>query len=209
MKYLAVFTLILSCFACQIQTTTLKPIPFSDQQFAVREFKSLMDSSFKDNSNLSNYFTYKSIEKTGRTNLISEKKAIQMLRAMRLKNTIDSLPLFEVKNSNNVIITVNGKGLWGPIWALILIDKTSREVQKIQFNHKAETPGLGAKITEEKFCKQYLNQIIEFSHQQTSILQKDGSASKIDAIAGATITSKGVFMMMNTNLNIYSKYFQE
>jgi len=52
--------------------------------------------------------------------------------------------------------------------------------------HK-ETPGLGANVTKEKFLSQFLNRT-----STEIVLKKDNINGKIDAISGATITSRAI-----------------
>ena len=41
---------------------------------------------------------------------------------------------------------MRGKGLWGPIWGFIALKDDMNTISGAVFDHKAETPGLGAKF---------------------------------------------------------------
>ena len=102
---------------------------------------------------------------------------------------------------------VVGKGLWGPIWGFVAIDE-NQKIVGASFDHKTETPGLGAEIKNTPFEAQYIGATIK----EDIAVVKDGSGKelgdqKVDGITGGTITSKGVEEMMNRTMKVYSTYF--
>ena len=121
-------------------------------------------------------------------------------------------PLYvaEVDGSKKYIIPMVGSGLWGPIWGFIAVDEDKETIYGATFDHKTETPGLGAEIKQEFYYTQYVGEKI--SGQIKSV--KDGSGKeigngKVDGITGGTITSKGVEEMVNRTLAVYVKYFNK
>ena len=44
-----------------------------------------------------------------------------------------------------------GSGLWGPIWGFIALESDCNTIFGASFDHKSETPGLGAEIRESFF----------------------------------------------------------
>ena len=119
-------------------------------------------------------------------------------------------PVFVASNDQEkrFILPVVGKGLWGPIWGFVAIDE-NQKIVGASFDHKTETPGLGAEIKNTEFEEQYIGASIS-SHIG---VVKDGSGKelgdqKVDGITGGTITSKGVEEMMNRTMDIYLKYFK-
>jgi len=127
-------------------------------------------------------------------------------------------PLFvatDKSKNTRYIIPVVGKGLWGPIWGYICLDKDMNTVLGVSFDHKTETPGLGAEINKPFFMDRWKSSKI--SDEQGNLMKyevvKDNSGatkgdSKIDGITGGTITSKGVEEMVNRTLKIYATYFK-
>ena len=108
-----------------------------------------------------------------------------------------------------------GKGLWGPIWGYICLEDDMNTILGVSFDHKTETPGLGAEINKAFFMDRWKSSKI--SDEQGNFMKyevvKDNSGaikgdSKIDGITGGTITSKGVEEMVNRTLKIYATYFQ-
>ena len=125
-------------------------------------------------------------------------------------------PLFIAKDKSNkkrYIIPVVGKGLWGPIWGYICLKEDMNTVLGVSFDHKTETPGLGAEINKPFFMDRWKNsKIMEDKVFRKYEVVKDNSGPtkewKIDGITGGTITSKGVEEMVNRTLKIYATYFQ-
>ncbi len=89
----------------------------------------------------------------------------------------------------------SGPGLWGEIRAVVCFDPKTESLVGVTFTKQNETPGLGARIEEEWFQEQFLGK------KGTLLLLPEGSrssnANEIDAITGATITSKAVRDIVN------------
>ena len=125
------------------------------------------------------------------------------------------LPLYVLKDNKTIyIIPVQGKGLWGPIGGYVALDSDGNIVVGAAFSHKSETPGLGAEITTEKFQSQFKGKTIFDEEQQfVSVAVAKGGAERnnlnpehtVDAISGATITSKGVDAMLRKSLQPYAE----
>ena len=106
------------------------------------------------------------------------------------------------------VFYVHGKGLWGPIWGYVVLASDANTVKGVSFSHKSETPGLGAKIEEESFAKSFEGKKLHdmngdfVSIALTAQGKGDGrdEANRVDAISGATITSKGVEKMLYDGL---------
>lgn len=84
-------------------------------------------------------------------------------------------------------IETSVQGYSGPIRLIIGVDK-NKKITKVRIIEQNETPGLGAKIKEKNFLNQFKGKC-EFE----IILKKDNPQNgKIDAISGATISSRAV-----------------
>ena len=118
--------------------------------------------------------------------------------------------IFETLKPNETIITCHGKGLWGPVWGMMLIDYSTMTVKKISLNHKSETPGLGAEIRDSIFENRFKNKPIDLEESSFSMVVKDdarlGGKTQIDGLTGATITSDGTFRMINSSIRAHSGY---
>ncbi len=103
-----------------------------------------------------------------------------------------------------IAVRLDGKGLWGPIWGYAVISEDGQTVKGVTFDHKSETPGLGAKITDEAFQKSFEGKKLydKDGHFVSVRVLKAGknpeiaAENRVDAISGATITSRGVDEMM-------------
>jgi Na+-transporting NADH:ubiquinone oxidoreductase subunit C len=123
-------------------------------------------------------------------------------------------PIYEAQKDGEsmYVLPVVGKGLWGPIWGYIALGSDKETILGASFDHKTETPGLGAEINQSDFEDRYIGGKIQKDGQFVEIsVVKDGSGSsddqKVDGITGGTITSKGVEEMMNRTMRVYQSYF--
>ncbi|MCB0813815.1 MAG: FMN-binding protein, partial [Flavobacteriales bacterium] len=57
-------------------------------------------------------------------------------------------PVYEADKEGTklYVLPVVGTGLWGPIWGYLSVEDDGRTVHGSLFDHKGETPGLGAEI---------------------------------------------------------------
>jgi Na+-transporting NADH:ubiquinone oxidoreductase subunit C len=128
------------------------------------------------------------------------------------------LPLFigEKDGKTFYIAPIRGKGLWDAIWAYVAMDE-NMIVQGAYFDHKGETPGLGANIKQRYFMDDFIGENlmvngkfkgIAVSKSNNDPTNNDKSDNEVDAIAGATITGDGVSAMIRSDLKLYVPYFQ-
>ena len=130
------------------------------------------------------------------------------------------LPIIVINNGkeNVNVIQLQGAGLWGPIWGYIGMTSDFQNVVGVVFDHKSETPGLGAEITTEKFRSQFQGKTIFSGGEFVSIdvvkggvanLAADLQKHSVDAISGGTITSQGVNKMIENVLGSYLPYIEK
>ncbi len=126
------------------------------------------------------------------------------------------LPLLQAQMENGkiyYIIPLRGTGLWGPIWGYVSLSDDLNTIYGVNFDHEGETPGLGAEITKEFFQSQFKNKtIFDKNHQFVSISTVKGAKNltehQVDAISGATITTRGVTDMIHDCVSGYLNYFE-
>jgi len=118
------------------------------------------------------------------------------------------------------VIPLYGAGLWDAIWGYIALDSDKNTVAGTIFDAKAETPGLGAQITEKWFQKQFKGKTIlenakdGFTNSNFVSVRtvkggaKVGDMHGVDAISGGTKTSDGVTNMIKERLEHYLIYFK-
>lgn len=122
-------------------------------------------------------------------------------------------PLFiaEKEGRKFFIIPLRGKGLWGPIWGYIALNEDINTVYGATFDHKSETPGLGAEINTAGFQSQFTNKKIMKNDEFVSIEVRKGDASgdyQVNGISGGTITSVGVDEMLRDNIRNYIDFLK-
>jgi len=113
-------------------------------------------------------------------------------------------PVFRAASDSGdpvLIFPVEGKGLWGPIWGYISLLPDMNTIYGVTFDHKGETPGLGAEINTPAFEKMFDNKKLYKDGSFVSIGVLKGGAEtndpyNVDAISGGTITSKGLEKML-------------
>ncbi len=119
---------------------------------------------------------------------------------------------------NTVILPVNGYGLWSTMYGFIALEADGQTVQGLNLYDQAETPGLGGEVVNPKWKslwkgKKVYNfsgkevhesnlsekgQTIEIGEVALGLVKgsvdpsKPGSEYQVDALAGATLTSRGV-----------------
>ena len=130
------------------------------------------------------------------------------------------LPLFiaEKDQKKYYVAPIRGKGLWNSIWGYVAMDE-NMVIQGAYFDHKAETPGLGANINQRFFMDDFIGEnlldsngdfkgiTVSKSNQDPRNEIKDDN--EVDAIAGATITGDGVSAMIKGDLRLYVPYFKK
>ena len=103
---------------------------------------------------------------------------------------INGVKYLSVLNENGEeigkIFEVKTMGYGGYITLKIGLDKENK-IKRIKIKEHNETPGLGSKITQESFLKQFIGKT-----KDDIYLKKDKTDGKIDAITGATISSRAI-----------------
>lgn len=142
--------------------------------------------------------------------------AFTIVLRTELKKPLDqqSLPVFIASPDDGekvMILPVEGKGLWGPIYGYISLRSDLSTIYGVTFDHKSETPGLGAEINTPPFEKMFHGKKIFDNDQFTSIKVIKGGAQPddlhgVDAISGGTITSKGLEKMLDDCLIRYKDF---
>ncbi|MBG0859646.1 MAG: NADH:ubiquinone reductase (Na(+)-transporting) subunit C [Bacteroidales bacterium] len=124
------------------------------------------------------------------------------------------LPVFRATPDDNekvIILPVEGKGLWGPVWGYVSLRSDMNTIYGVTFDHKGETPGLGAEINTTPFESMFRGEKLFDSETFISVKVKKGGADPadihgVDAISGGTITSKGLEKMLYDCLIKYDDY---
>ena len=109
---------------------------------------------------------------------------------------------FYIAEDGSLAFEFHGPGLWGPISGIACLEKDMTTIRNIKITHQEETPGLGARIGE----KQYLKQFTGKSISPKLVFVPEGRASganEVDAITGATGSSRAFERLINENAQKY------
>ena len=112
------------------------------------------------------------------------------------------------------ILSCYGAGLWGAIWGYLAISDDNNTLSGAIFDHKSETPGLGAEIATPRFSGQFVGKQIFENGKFTSVNIVKGGATpgnmhEVDAISGGTITSKSLDATIRMWLGHYTPYLMK
>ena len=145
---------------------------------------------------------------TGKIELVDNLKPQD--KAIKNKGEV-TLPVYVFKGGISVI-PVYGAGLWGPVWGYVAFQPDGSTIAGAYFDHESETPGLGAKIKDEAwFREKFAGRQVAFGSEPLFNLSKNaeegGAANAVDAITGATMTSKGLNDALNVWFKAYEKHF--
>ena len=150
---------------------------------------------------------------------------IDMAKEKKKPETTRILPLFVFKDKKDgkdvtyYIVSVRGNGLWDEIWGNIAIEDDFNTIVGASFDHKGETPGLGAEIKDNPSFKAMFNkdadplQLYTSDGTYTSVVVRKGGAKdatyQVDGISGATVTCDGVTEMLERGIKYYEPYFNK
>ena len=142
---------------------------------------------------------------------------IDMAQEKKKVETDRQLPLFifDGEDGKNYILAVRGNGLWDEIWGYIALESDLNTIAGATFDHKGETPGLGAEIKDNpNFAEHFIGKkIYDNSGKYVSVRVQKGGADPddlyaVDGISGATVTADGVSTMLRRGIEYYDKYFE-
>lgn len=104
----------------------------------------------------------------------------------------------------NIILPVRGAGLYSTLYGFLALKADGTTIQGLSFYDQGETPGLGGEIVNPKWRAKWQNKRIYDAAGATRIEVIKGpidtaapaAVHQVDAIAGATLTSRGVNNLM-------------
>ena len=141
---------------------------------------------------------------------LGDQKSEETYEAMVSDADLDGLTFYIAKkDGEKYILPVRGAGLWGGIWGYIALDEDKNTIFGTYFDHESETPGLGGEIKTEAFQNQFIGKHLLHDGKFVGIgIMKAGQTAdgmdQVDAISGATITSKGVETMILTSIQQFA-----
>ena len=124
--------------------------------------------------------------------------------------------IFKDKSGEDIfIVKMIGKGLWDEISGYLAFEKDRNTVYGASFDHKSETPGMGAEMKDNpKFPAQFAGKkVFDESGKFVSIkVRKGGAVDKlhdVDGISGATLTCDGITNMLSSSIANYEAFLKK
>lgn len=102
-------------------------------------------------------------------------------------------------------VPINGSGLWGSIEGYVGVSADYAKILGLEFISHSETPGLGGRISEDWYKEQFRGIDLTKTTDGNYIIYKPSAGGNVDAIAGATLTSKSVSKLLNEDLEEFMK----
>ncbi|PKP03936.1 MAG: NADH:ubiquinone reductase (Na(+)-transporting) subunit C [Bacteroidetes bacterium HGW-Bacteroidetes-6] len=238
-RYIFIFSTIMVVVVAvllALAATALKP--FQDQNVRVEKMQYILNSAHienttKDAETLYNQHVfaeylvnpkgeitgmYSKDEKTGSARPFDVDFKVQLKQYNENKSGEFPVYLCAKDADTLYVFPMLGKGLWGPIWGYIALKSDLNTVEGAVFDHKGETPGLGAEIATPIFQSQFPGKtIFDKNDSLASIVLVKGGKSNglyrpehdVDAISGGTITSNGTSKMIKDCLSIYLPFISK
>lgn len=149
---------------------------------------------------------------------------IEVLREYKKAVEERSFPVYIAKNKEDkskveyYIVPTYGFGLWNNISGYVALKPDLNTIEGVRFGHIGETPGLGARISDdEEVYNRYIGKkLFDESGELQSVEMQKGEGNdysdqphKVDGMSGATLTAKGVNNMFLEYFTAYKNYFDK
>ena len=135
--------------------------------------------------------------------ILSEASNDPLMDRFKLTDDEEEITFFVGKKDGkpeSIAFETKGKGFEGPIGLMVGIDIEKDSIIGVRITTHSETPGVGSRAKDDPaFVKQFTGKSLE-----TGFAVKNDNG-QIDAISGATITSKGVCIAATNAQALYTK----
>ncbi|SOB74875.1 Na+-transporting NADH:ubiquinone oxidoreductase subunit C [Marinobacter sp. LV10R510-11A] len=114
--------------------------------------------------------------------------------------------LSENGSVKRVVLPIHGYGLWSTLYGFMSLESDLNTIEGLGFYAHAETPGLGGEVDNPRWKSQWVGKTLydEDKTEPQIRLMKGGVGAntpdkehKVDALSGATLTSRGVQNLVN------------
>ena len=193
---LITIVLFIVLIACNQSTISLKPDRYGGcSKKTTQSLKELISQDSTVTDDFEQIFIPKSMDQYGKLKTIDFAEAQRLVCNLR-ESTILSypLPIFEVKNKSQWVVFSNAEGMWGAVWAFILIDLNDKTIVKATCDHEREAP-----VGKTNFKK------MDYSERFESLNLSDLNLNeaKIDGVSGATKTHDAYIQVLRNAINMY------
>lgn len=115
--------------------------------------------------------------------------------------------LGEGDDFKRVVLPIHGYGLWSTLYGFISLEGNANTIEGLGFYAHAETPGLGGEVDNPRWKSQWVGKELynegELTEPKIQLVKggvdanAEGKEHKVDALSGATLTSRGVQQLVN------------
>lgn len=172
-----------------------------DQAFKERIESKIVDLStgeYVDNINVDEYDQRKAAKDPAMNEMIPVEKDIASIR-FKAKYA----KVFLVKDGDklqSIILPINGYGLWSTMYGFMALEADAQTVQSINLYDQGETPGLGGEVVNPNWRALWKGKKVYAENGDVALTLVKGTVDssrsdavyKVDGLAGATLTSRGV-----------------
>jgi Na+-transporting NADH:ubiquinone oxidoreductase subunit C len=120
-----------------------------------------------------------------------------------IRRRADYATVYMVENEEGIetmILPIHGYGLWSTLYGFVALEGDLKTVVGLGFYQHAETPGLGGEVDNPNWKQQWTGKVVYDENGEVAVQVIKGSVDpgmanaehKIDGLAGATLTSRGV-----------------
>lgn len=177
-----------------------------DQAFKERIEAKLVDLATGEyvDGNVDEYDQRKAAKDPAQNEAIPVDKDIASIR-----NKAKIAKVFLVKSNGqlqSIILPINGYGLWSTMYGFLALEADGQTVQSINLYDQGETPGLGGEVVNPNWRALWKGKKVYGENGDVALTLVKGTVdtsrpdavNKVDGLAGATLTSRGV-----SNLILY------
>jgi len=121
-----------------------------------------------------------------------------------IKRRPDIARVFVLRNGDElekVVLPISGYGLWSTLYGFVCLEGDANTIQGLGFYQHAETPGLGGEVDNPRWKSEWRGKVVydeDKTVPQIKLVKGGVTAGtkdqehKVDALSGATLTSRGV-----------------
>lgn len=121
----------------------------------------------------------------------------------RRSNYVKAYTLETDEGVEMVVLPIKGYGLWGTLYGFLALESDGNTVVGLSYYDHQETPGLGGEVDNPRWKNLWQDKKIYNDEEEVAITVIKGSVDsgdprseyKVDGLAGATLTSRGVHQM--------------
>ncbi len=105
-----------------------------------------------------------------------------------------------------VVLPIHGYGLWSTLYGFVSLKGDANTIEGLGFYQQAETPGLGGEVDNPRWKSQWEGKVIygqDMTEPKIKLVKGGVNENtknrehKVDALSGATLTSRGVENLVN------------